>query len=511
MLTKILRNFASQIFGLLVSIGDRFLLTAILLRMWSTDLFADWTTLTAWSSLLGLADLGFVIFVGNRLQKAFSLGDDAGFQRQVGAGAFIYGAIGVMMLAAAAGGAALESVSPFLALRVLAPADASRTLLLLGTMQILHTSKSAFSTIYRGRGDFARGVLVDGVSALCIVCVALIAALAGAGPHVLALAYIASHLLFGWGVLLGDLRRRYPDLSFRPLPPTAAELRDAALSMRWYALTYALPTVWLQAPVLLLSALGLGGTVVVSFVLHRTLVNFGRTFVVMLSTSAGVELAPHVHAVNTAVIERGMAFAGRSVAAIGGAMAAGLLVFGARIVGLWTGKPDLFDMATQFWLVLPALVVAPAIPLLYLAHLADLPKQLATVQLMQTLIAVALAVPLAGAYGAAGVAFAFAAGEIASVGVLLPALLTKRLGIGYWRHAAQSLCIALAALAWSALVGWGIASWIGVTSLGALGGCFAMWAVAALVPIAYLLVPAAQQARLRQSAGAFRGKRKKEA
>ena len=70
MLGKTLQNFASQLLSMLISIGDRFLLTAILLRMWPTDLFADWTTLMAWSGLLSLADLGFVIFVGNRLQKA---------------------------------------------------------------------------------------------------------------------------------------------------------------------------------------------------------------------------------------------------------------------------------------------------------------------------------------------------------------------------------------------------------------------------------------------------------
>ena len=205
--------------------------------------------------------------------------------------------------------------------------------------------------------------------------------------------------------------------------------------MRWYALTYAAPTMWLQAPVLLLSALGLGGPVVVTFVLHRTLVNFGRNFVVMLSTSAGVELAPHVHSGNTATIERGMTHLGRSVAAIGGVMAAGLLTFGASIIQLWTGKSDLFDMGTLIWLVVPAIVVAPAIPLVYLAHLADIPKQQAIGQVTQTVIAVALAAPLASGFGAAGVAFAMAAGEIVSIGLVLPILLTRRLGITYWRHA----------------------------------------------------------------------------
>ena len=92
-------------------------------------------------------------------------------------------------------------------------------------------------------------------------------------------------------------------------------------------------------------------------------------------------------------------------------------------------------MATLFWLVVPAIVVAPAIPLLYLAHLADIPKQQAIAQVTQTTIAIALAAPLAASFGAAGVAFAMAAGEIVSIGLVLPILLTRRLGITYWRHA----------------------------------------------------------------------------
>lgn len=81
MLVKTIKNFASQIFGLLISIGDRFILAALLLRSWQTEMFADWTTILSVAALMGLADLGFVIFVGNRLQKAFAVGDENGFRR----------------------------------------------------------------------------------------------------------------------------------------------------------------------------------------------------------------------------------------------------------------------------------------------------------------------------------------------------------------------------------------------------------------------------------------------
>lgn len=186
MLGKTLRNFASQLLGLLISIGDRFLLTAVLLRMWPTDLFADWMTLTAWSGLLGLADLGFVIFVGNRLQKAFGLGDEVGFQRQVGTAAFIYALLGLLIVAIAALLAVTEAASPFVSVHSLNSSEASLALFSLGVMQAVQTTKSAFTQIYRGRGEFSRGVIIDSVSTLCIVVTALATALGGAGPRVLA-------------------------------------------------------------------------------------------------------------------------------------------------------------------------------------------------------------------------------------------------------------------------------------------------------------------------------------
>ena len=244
----------------------------------------------AWSGLLSLADLGFGIFVGNRLQKALGVGDKVGFQRQVGTAAFIYALMALLMVAIAALLAVLESASPFVSIRSLNSSEASLVLFSLGVMQAVTTTKSAFTQIYRAYGEYSRGVIIDSVSSLCIVVAALAAALGGAGPRVLALTYILAQLVFAWGILLTDLKRRYPKLRLWPLPPSVLELRDAGLAMRWYALTYAAPTMWLQAPVLLLSALGLGGPVVVTFVLHRTLVNFGRNIVVMLSTSAGVEL-----------------------------------------------------------------------------------------------------------------------------------------------------------------------------------------------------------------------------
>ena len=91
-----------------------------------------------------------------------------------------------------------SSASPFVSIRSLNSSEASLALFSLGVMQAVQTTKSAFTQIYRGCGEFSRGVIIDSVSTLCIVVTALAAALVGAGPRMLALTYIVAQLVFAW-------------------------------------------------------------------------------------------------------------------------------------------------------------------------------------------------------------------------------------------------------------------------------------------------------------------------
>lgn len=490
MLRKTIQNFASQLFVLLISIGDRFILAALLLRVWQTEMFADWTTILSIASLLGLADLGFVVFVGNKLQKSFSIGDEKGFRRIVGTSIFSYGILALGIASATTVLSIIQVSTPFLSVIALTNVDAAWTLFFAGISQSLHTFKSACSTIFRGRGDFALGAVVDGVSTLCILGCALAAAALGADVQHLAAVYLGAHLIFGWGILLTKLRRRYPDISLKPLLPSRRELQEAGLAMRWYALSCSLPTIWLQTPVLLLNGLGMSGAPVVSFVIQRTLVNFGRSVSVMLSVAGGVELVAHVHANDKAMIERGVRTIGRLVAAIAGVMIAGLLSFGDQMIMVWTGKPALFDAPVVFWLAMPALLVAPATPLLYLAHLADLPKPQAYAQLVQTFVAAVCLLALAGRYGLGGVAFGLALGELLGIGLLLPILLNRHLQISYWKNAALCIPLGLTAFAWAEILAYGISLFVRTNTILGLILTLVTWAGAALAPVIFFLTPA---------------------
>lgn len=497
MLVKTFWNFASQVISFAVSFADRFVLVAILLRAWPIDLYSDWVMISACASLLGLCDFGFVIFLGNQLQKAFSQGDSLSFQRLLGFGLFIYIVLGALLVGVLLALALLSYFYPFLSVRSLNPSSAIGVFLLLGLVQIVHSTKSAITQIFRAQGDYARGSVIDSVASVVITASAIIGALFGARPIVMALIYLCAHVVGGWGLLLTGIRWRYPSLRLKAVVPVASELREAGGAMKWYAFIYAAPSILLQVPVLLLGLLGLGGSTLVVFVVHRSFVNFARTLIVMLSTAGGIELSSQVHVGNAQEVERGISFLGRIIAGCGGALVAGLLYFGPTTIRIWTGKNDLFDAATLYWLLIPILTVSPAIPLLSVAQYAGLARPLAISNLAQIGASILVCLLFGDLFGASGIAFGLAVGESLATGVLLPAMIARRLHINYLRHWISCLAVFAGGLSWAGMVALVIGSAIDIEKSITLFFVVSAWGALAFLPIVYLLLPSEQRSRLR--------------
>ena len=186
-----------------------------------------------------------------------------------------------------------------------------------------------------------------------------VVALSGGSLLMLAGAYLACDLLAGWGLMLLDLRRRFPDLSFRPAVPDRHEVLDLVRQVRWFAVQQGAPVAWLQVPVLIVGAVGVTSAALVSFVILRTLVNFARQLASMLSISAGVELATSFHAGNRSEVAGKLAGFGTVLCGAAGACAAAIWIFGEAFVAVWTGQVGLFDPAIIGWLLLAALIAAP--------------------------------------------------------------------------------------------------------------------------------------------------------
>jgi hypothetical protein len=338
MLRKSARNLGSQIVSFAVTFGDRIILIGLLIRSWGAETFSDWVTLVAAAGLFSLAELGFQIQYGNRLSQAHARGDATAYARALSVGLFVYGALVAAFLIVL--GAIFFTIDITRAFRLSRLSHGAAALVFgtLGVAGILRVARAALSQIYRSRGEFHRGILVDsGVMGLT-VCAAALAAFCSAGPVVVALVYLGAEVAFGWGGMGLDITRRYPDLRLWPEVPRRAEWTEIRRTLGWYALLSGLPTAWLHVPVLVLGMLSLGGVGLVSFVVQRSLVNFSRTLSNMLSVAAGIELATLVHKEAYAELNFGVTILARLNAVLAGALAAGLLCFGPAVVAIWTGN-----------------------------------------------------------------------------------------------------------------------------------------------------------------------------
>lgn len=496
MLSKVGRNIAAQALSLALTFADRFLLVGILLRAWGAEVYADWTVLVASAGLLGLGEFGLGIYFGNAWQRTYTSGDAITFRRMVQLSIFCYCLIGGILAAIALTVALAVDLRQVLSIGGLSKSDTLVVLLLLAALSISAILRGSVSQIYRGRGEFARGIVVSSLPLAASLSCAIVAGLLGVTPVGLAIVYLACDLLAGSAIIVRDISRRHPDLRLTPASPTATELADLVDHAKWYAVQQGAPLAWLHVPVLLLGGLGATGSALVSFVILRTLVNTARQLAMMLSLSAGVEIAPAFHQGNREHLVTQLATVAGTLAALVGGLTAGILLLGENFVGLWTGRPDLFDAATLFWLVAAAVIATPATPLGTLLMFGNEPKPAALASLVQLGIGIVACAALAGHFGAAGAAAGLALGEAAASGILLPIFAQRHFGLDYPRYIAACVRAFLASALLCGVVGGLAVLAIGSRTPATFVVSAAVWGMFGLVPAIYMSLPRPQRNRL---------------
>ncbi len=451
MLRAVASNFAAQLLALTVAMAERLVLVGLMLRVWGEHQFADWTSLVALAGLLTMFEASLNIYFGNRWRQLHVLGDEREFTRLIGVSLFLYAVLGSALLAGAGIVAFCAPIEPVLHLAVLDFEDSRIVLLVLAASQVLQIMRGAVSQIYRGRGEFARGLMVDVAIAALSVCAIMFAVLAGAGPLSLAVVQLIVQGFAGSLILLGDLRRRYPEVSIAWHRPGLADLSAIAGAVRWLAIVQAAAVVLLHGPVLLLAAFGFGGAVVAGFVLMRTLANLGRSVAQMLALAVGVEVSSKVAAIGWHGSEPELRQAASVMALISAVLAAAVWLFGDAFMIFWAGRHGLFDQAVIGPLFGALLVVSPFLPLqAALLHANEL-AAIALIYLIQLVTAAGVAIWLVGDGGAGGLAAGLAAGEIAAVMIALPVFMRNRLSAGFFAglylRAALAVGLALGAVA----------------------------------------------------------------
>jgi hypothetical protein len=242
-------------------------------------------------------------------------------------------------------------------------------------------------------------------------------------------------------------------------------------------------------PVLIIGWLGQAGPLLVTFVVQRTMVNMGRVIGNTLSQGAGVELAAEADARGGAAPLAGVLILARINGALAGLMTAGLLLFGRDVVWVWTGQRELGSLAILIWLLLPAAIVAPAVPLQMLSVFGHRLRPQAIAASAQAAIAVPGAIVAGAHFGTVGVAAALAIGEIVGMGIIAPLLTARPLGIRYWVLVRSTAAIWLLTVTWSGLVGLVIDAAISGSSAWLVIIKLLLWGGFGGLPVAWLTLP----------------------
>lgn len=496
MLTRIGRSFAAQLVRLAVSFADRFLVVAVLLRAWGADVYAEWALILSFAGLVAVAELGLNIHYGNIWQKAFVEGDEAGFQRMISVALGCTLGMGTLVSGIALIVATIVDLPHWLSLAAISHGEALIIMVMLFLATLSRMMRGAISPIYRGRQAYATGVMVDVGYLAVLVIVVILSGSKGVNPVGIASLYFVVDLLVGWGLMLLDIRCRWPLLRFQPAVPTWAELSAIARQVRWLAIQQGAPTAWLQLPVVMLGTIGATGASLVSFILLRTLANFARQVSSMLSLSSGIEMANIHYSGQGSDVARELQLLGRILSAVSAGMVAWIALYGETFVLLWTGRADLFDVTIAASLFGAMLATSPASPIASFAVLGGFPRATAAASTVQLAVGLSACALLAGPYGVPGAAIGLAIGEIIGIGLVLPLLTARHTGLRYMRYAGECILsmavVALFSLGVGAVLAFALAA---ETKFGVLVQT-GLWCCLGLVPGIYFSLPELHRAKV---------------
>lgn len=496
MLRRIGASYTTQLWNLGVSFADRFILVGLLLRSWGTATYADWATIFAAAGLISIAEFGLNIYFGNIWQNDFAHKNEARFQRHLSISLAMYIFLASILLAGAAAYVTMTSLKEAYALKALAEHDAAVVFAMFSAVGLLRILRGSISQIYRGRSVFAEGTFIASLSPLAAIIFCSAAVLCGAGPAVTSAAYLLAEIMAGYGLVIFDLKRRFPNLSFAPSLPNRVEIEEALRQIKWFALAQGAPVAWLQFPVLMLADIGLGGDAVVGFLLIRTLINFARNLTEMLARSVAVEAAGSFHLGDQAQVANMVSKLGAVLSAATSSIAGGLFAFASPIIAIWTGKPELCDRDMLIFMLLPTILMAPTLPITQILMYGNLARLPALASLLQIAAGLLSSFLLTKAYGVLGMVAGLAIGEILGFTIFLPLIARKHIDLRLARYFGRSAVLMLLCSFWSALVAMGLQRIIGSDGLTAFlvgGGLWGAFGLA--VPIAVAL-PASLRRRL---------------
>jgi O-antigen/teichoic acid export membrane protein len=431
MIRKIAASTSLQIAGIALSVVDRIVLGAVLLRMWGVSVFEDWSVLLAAAGLMNLLDLGLHMTFSNAYASAYQKGQLDLFQRQVSIALFIclliIGGGAVLLIAAVA---AISNSNEFLALSALRPFEGGFVFLCFGLVALLQTGAAATSTIYRAYGRFSRALFLDIHYNLARLLAIAIATIVGCEPPLVAAIYLAVAALFTVIIVPLDLQTTLGGFKLIPASPTCAEMRGILAVAPWFYAQQATNVLLLNVPLLVLPHLAPAAGAIALFVLLRTVINTARQLSGSMSISVGIELSQSFLSTSDKFLAQQQVLRLTRLATVSnGACIAALFWLMEPFVPLWSGGALGMDpllgliFGCGYLFSIPFSIVAS-----FLNYIGD--AQIGAISRLVTAVtSICVAIALAKPLGVYGVAIGLAIGETIGTGAIYLRAASRWMGL----------------------------------------------------------------------------------
>lgn len=477
-----------------LTIVGQLLCVPAFLSTWGNAVYADWLVLSALAGLVPLADLGITTCLGNAMRAAVAREEAAAGNRLLRIGITLHAVLVVALVSAVAVVAAMVDVPRLAGVEHLEAAGETLFVLLLSGLLLL--PRSLVATVQSAHGEFDREIAGIALVVFGQLAGAVVTALCGGTPLFAAISQLALALVLGWGVLLVELRQRFPEIGLTPAWPTLAELRMIVVKAPLYGVHQGSAVLLINLPTVLLGQLGPPGPVVV-FATMRTFTGLVRQVAIQMGVPIGMEMARMHVCSDDAAAHRLYHDSSRVIGCIVGLAAVGAWVSGPTVFALWTGGRTPFDAITGFLFLAGAIVRVPGYCAAGMLRLADRPAALAASQLAELAVFVSAALVLVPPAGAAGAALAICLGEILASGPwqLWTVARMLRTGIvatiiGSWATAITGVALGTLAAVLAAMAG-------PLSGPAGLASFAAAWLLVA-VPAVVVLAPPTLRASIRR-------------
>lgn len=465
-------EYVAQIVAFAVAIADRLFIPAILIRYLGVAEFSAWSIAIATGAFVSVLEFGLTRYYMNRLIYLVERGELEEARRLFRVAAtYIMVLVGVALVAIAiaypliapgVGDPVLDDILPGVVLPITLAAAA---LQLLAMRQALYRAHRHFTaeTYIRLLGEAAR------------IAVAVGSAWIGASLLAVSWLWLAATLAFVIVPISLHTARRYRGFAEKPIRPPEGELSGAAKVAPGLWLQSMFTTLYASLPVLAISALATGPTMITQFVLMRTIANFVRQVQQMFANLFAIELARRAangdHAGHAQIFTE----ANRLLGVQAAVSSATLFVLGEWLFGLWTGRPALFDMWLLVFAVAPPLLVpASTLSMEALAY-ANRPWPIVKARVAQAVLTAALFFALPFASIELRMMAALAIGEVIGLGLpLVYAITALNPMIAKRTIAGLTVLVVMTALAsCAAIYAVRFADWLGPTLRAPLALLFA--------------------------------------